>query len=248
MNEDLKLWNEASSEFVTKVKAKRSLTPQLIQPELLEILKDLQSKSILDAGCGEGMFANFLTNHGAIVTGIDGSESMIQFARKKYPNMKLAVVDLMGDLPFAAETFDAVVSIFVVMSLSDLDNFLAESYRVLKKGGKLVICTFHPAFNYPTMKLHRGIVGKLLNKKVIGIVDDYFKKTTIRKDDAASKPWPYYHRTLAEYTRAILKSGFVIKGMHEPHNLPQEYLKQHPEHEYATRLPRLIIFDLEKNT
>lgn len=246
MNDDLKRWDEEVEEWSRITQNKRTLAPELLKKELPEILGDIHNRSVLDAGCGDGYFAQVLTELSATVTAVDGSPNMIAQAKKLHPELNFGVADLTQPLEFPSDTFDFVICLFVVMSIADIEILISESFRVLKNGGRLVICTFHPAFNFPTLKLHRNFFAKLNKGKVMGIVRDYFQKTTTRQDDEAGKPWPYYHRTISEYTRTFINAGFRIRGIHEPHKLSQEYLKLHPKHEYATRLPRFMIFDLQK--
>lgn len=54
---------------------------------VVEFMRDqgleLDGKTILDACCGTGMLAKLLTDAGANVIGIDGSEQMLSYARKR---------------------------------------------------------------------------------------------------------------------------------------------------------------------
>jgi hypothetical protein len=106
----------------------------------------------------------------------------------------------------------------------------------------------HPAFSNPVMILYKSLLDKLLFRKPKGLAENYY----IGKQDY--RPWdkgstwkiPYYARTLEQYSEEFSKAAFVIESMHEPHELPQDYLKHYPKLEYATRLPRFIFFKLIK--
>lgn len=246
MNEDLIRWNEEADDWINTVNSSRTLAPELLKPIWPRLLHDISGKKILDAGCGEGKFIPEFLKAGAEVTGLDGSENLIAAAKSKYPRIKFVVGDLLAPMPFAERSFDNVFSMFVLMSLSQIDTFLTEAFRILTPGGRLTVCVFHPSFNFPTMRLYRSIFSKLTNGPVRGLATNYFQKTKFRKDDQGRKPWPFYHRTMEEYMDAFINAGFQLKKLYEPHELDQEYLKLHPKHEYATRLPRFIIFDLHK--
>lgn len=91
---------------------------------------------ILDAGCGTGRLFPLLMSNGAMVEGIDISEGMVRKAREAYSSVPIAVGDLTA-LPHTDGTFDAVVSWYSTIHLSDdqLALGVAEMRRVLRPGG-----------------------------------------------------------------------------------------------------------------
>lgn len=81
------------------------------------------------------------------ITGIDISEGMLELGRKKIEKEELEdKIQLhLGDsetINFAENTFDAVMVAFGVRNFENLENGLAEMFRVLKPGGRLVILEF----------------------------------------------------------------------------------------------------------
>jgi ubiquinone/menaquinone biosynthesis C-methylase UbiE len=180
--------------------------------------------------------------------GTDGSEKMVALAKTNHPNLSFRQLDLLEPLPYDSNSFDVALSILVLMSLSDIQTFLKESFRVLKNDGVLLVCVRHPAFSNPVMVLYKTILDKLLFRKPHGIVEDYYLgKQDYRSWDKGSM-WkiPYYPRTLQQYSVEFKKAGFAIDSMFEPNELPSDYLAQYPKLEYATRLPRFIFFKLIK--
>lgn len=91
---------------------------------------------ILDAGCGECYYSSGLKQYYAekakelFVAGVDISKDALEYASKRKSGIPLAVASLF-DLPFADESFDAVLNIFS----PEADD---EFYRVLKTGGYLI--------------------------------------------------------------------------------------------------------------
>jgi len=73
---------------------------------------------------------------GATAVGVDFSEPMAALAKSHYPAAAIAVGDA-ERLPFAAETFDAVVTNFGLLHLGHPELALAEAYRVLRAGGRI---------------------------------------------------------------------------------------------------------------
>jgi ubiquinone/menaquinone biosynthesis C-methylase UbiE len=111
-------------------------------PVVKDLLGDVKGKSVLDYGCGTGTFSRFLQSNGAIVTGVDVSENMIEVAKKGCSDTISYYSILSGDLDFLADNkFDLVVSNFVlctVPSRQEISIILDQIYRVLKQTGRFV--------------------------------------------------------------------------------------------------------------
>jgi ubiquinone/menaquinone biosynthesis C-methylase UbiE len=105
--------------------------------------------SVLDVGCGTGevtILAKMSAKNGKVY-GIDPAPEMITVARKKAARKKLDVdfrIGLIESLPFPDATIDVVTSSLMMHHLpEDLKvRGLAEIYRVLKPGGRLLIADF----------------------------------------------------------------------------------------------------------
>jgi len=79
-------------------------------------------------------------------------------------------------LPFTDSSFDAVVSGFFMRNVIDLQKALQEQYRVLKKGGRIVVLdTTRPKKNLlsPFIWLHMHVVIPLLGRILTGSSDAY---------------------------------------------------------------------------
>ena len=53
------------------------------RPAMLALLGDVSGQRVLDIGCGAGQLSETLAAHGATVSGIDVSPSMIEIARRR---------------------------------------------------------------------------------------------------------------------------------------------------------------------
>jgi len=99
-------------------------------------------ETILDLAAGTGSSSAALARSGAKVIAADFSAGMIEIGRRKHP--KLEFVEADGtDLPFGDNTFDAVTISFGLRNIVDPKRALSEMFRVLKPGGRLVVCEFN---------------------------------------------------------------------------------------------------------
>ena len=100
----------------------------------------------LDAGCGTGTASVLATTRGAIVTGIDAAEGLIDFVRKALPDGSFRVGDIQS-FDFQDESFDVVFAANSVQYAEDPVATLREFKRVCKKGGTVVAGLFGPPEN-----------------------------------------------------------------------------------------------------
>jgi ubiquinone/menaquinone biosynthesis C-methylase UbiE len=110
-----------------------------IEKEVIaELLTAIPKEKMLDLGCGTGHWTEFLIKKGFQLTGVDISESMLNIAKDK----NLAADFLWANsenLPFEDESFNSIVSITMLEFVENLDKVIQEIYRVLKRGGSMVI-------------------------------------------------------------------------------------------------------------
>lgn len=141
-------------------------------------LKALQPRLILDVATGTGDFAfeaiKILKPEKVI--GVDISDGMLEVARKKIKDRNLGGIFSvqMGDsegLHFDDNHFDAVTVAFGVRNYENLEKGLADMYRVLKPGGKIVILEFSKPRKFPIKQGYNfyfnhitPLFGKLFSK------------------------------------------------------------------------------------
>lgn len=103
---------------------------------------------VLDAGCGIGGSSMYMAQKtGARIVGISLSKKQIQtatvFSETKQLNkqVEFQVMDY-TQTNFPDESFDVVWAIESVCHAENKNDFIKEAYRVLKKGGRLIISDF----------------------------------------------------------------------------------------------------------
>jgi ubiquinone/menaquinone biosynthesis C-methylase UbiE len=102
---------------------------------LANFLADLDGNTVLDVGTGTGRAALALARRGLRVTGVDASAQMLDIARARAQSEQARVTFRQGDahaLEFADRSFDAAVSLRVLMHTPDWRQCLGELCRVAR--------------------------------------------------------------------------------------------------------------------
>lgn len=95
----------------------------------------------LDVGCGAGMAAALSAARGAVVSGIDAAEALLEIARERTPAGDFRQGDIEA-LPFDDGSFDLVTGFNAFQYAGDAAQALREAGRVAKPGGMVVIMTW----------------------------------------------------------------------------------------------------------
>ncbi|MFN2123646.1 MAG: methyltransferase domain-containing protein [Candidatus Promineifilaceae bacterium] len=93
--------------------------------------------SVLDIGCGSGMFCEMAAKRGARVSGLDASESLLAIARERVKDGDFRTGEL-EELPYADRTFDVVVGFSSFQFATNPANALREASRVSRTGAVVI--------------------------------------------------------------------------------------------------------------
>jgi ubiquinone/menaquinone biosynthesis C-methylase UbiE len=100
---------------------------------------------VLEIGAGTGVHgAHMLSRHDLSYTGIDLSPEMIDLAKVRLGDRADLLTSPAEELPFPDGSFDAVFCCAVIHHLSDKAKGVSEMVRVVKPGGKVVMCEPNP--------------------------------------------------------------------------------------------------------
>ncbi|MBD3107941.1 methyltransferase domain-containing protein [Bacillus sp. AGMB 02131] len=153
--------------------------------ELVDLLAPVAGERILDLGCGTGDLAKRLTELEVEVVGVDQSESMVQQAKAKYPEIAFEVQDA-TKLPYDNE-FDAVFSNAVLHWVKEPEQALAGIYRSLKPGGRFV-AEFGGKDNV------QAIISAIISQL----------------PEFAANQFPWYYPSIGEYATLMETAGFRV--------------------------------------
>ncbi|HEX5940877.1 MAG TPA: ubiquinone/menaquinone biosynthesis methyltransferase [Anaerolineales bacterium] len=144
--------------------------------QVIQLARLRPHASLLDLGTGTGDLAREALSQfpQARVIAADFTLEMMRVGQKRGP-LEFSSADALR-LPFTDSSFDAVVSGFLMRNVIDLQKALQEQYRVLKKGGRIVVLdTTRPKKNLlsPFIWLHMHVVIPLLGRILTGSSDAY---------------------------------------------------------------------------
>jgi ubiquinone/menaquinone biosynthesis C-methylase UbiE len=167
---------------------------ELEEPEVDRALGEVEGLDVLDVGAGTGRHAIRLAERGAHVTAVDFSEQMLEKARQKpgADRVRWLVHDVARPLPFAASTFDRVISALVLehIPVAELRSFFGELKRVAREDGVVLVTAMHPAM--------------------------FLKGVSANFRDESGEVRPRSHvATLSDYVMGAIDAGLVIVALTE---------------------------------
>lgn len=127
------LWGRSPRDWATIQES----TGQAGYDYALQQLQLTAGTTLLDIGCGSGIFCSGAANAGAVVTGIDATPELIKEAQQRAPQVQFLTGD-MEQLPFEDAAFDVVTGFNAFQYAASVPHAFAEAHRVLKPGGRLV--------------------------------------------------------------------------------------------------------------
>ena len=122
---------------------------------LIDMANMVRGRSVLEIGCGTGMFTRKISKKKADLAAIDISHDLLRKAKQEVDLSEVEFIQSdIEQMPFGDMTFDAVVGICVLHHLN-MDAILPEVRRVLKKGGRIVFC--EPNMMNPQLLIQKNV-------------------------------------------------------------------------------------------
>jgi ubiquinone/menaquinone biosynthesis C-methylase UbiE len=178
---------------------------------------DVDGKQVLEVSCGHGGGASYLvrTLRPSSYTGLDFNADGIAFCRRRH---NLPALDFVhGDaesLPFADQSFDAVINVEASHAYPRLPRFLAEVVRVLRPGGHFLYADFRDRKDFPDWEAAlvdtpiRQVSKRVINAEVLRALE----KNSQRSLDLIGRVLPAFLRPFGRWFAGV-PGGWVYRDI-----------------------------------
>jgi SAM-dependent methyltransferase len=180
-----------------------------------------QGTSVLDIGCGAGIFCGMAARLGAKVGGIDAAQSLIAIANERVPDGDFRTGE-MEALPYADQMFDLVTGFSSFQFAANPVNALKEAGRVSRTGTVVIAVFGKPEENESSAYI--SAMGSLLPPPLPGAPGPYALSAEGALEAMALNagmtpgvvatvecPWDYPDEKTA--LRGLLSSGPAIRAI-----------------------------------
>lgn len=242
-------WSRVSGWYDALLSENHTYQSEIIAPRLLRLVGEIRNKKVLDLACGQGYFTRLLKTAGADVVGSDVSTTLIKRARELSPEITFTVASA-EKLPYDSAEFDTITSVLAFQNIEPVPAVFKECFRVLKKGGQLVLVINHPTFRVPQYsdwifdekkKTQERTVWKYLSEIKIKIAMNPSKQT--KSFETIS-----FHRPLQYWFKAGEKAGFVVTRLEEweSHKQSQQGPRKDAEDKARKEIPIFMALVFKK--
>ncbi|OGG29530.1 hypothetical protein A2971_02495 [Candidatus Gottesmanbacteria bacterium RIFCSPLOWO2_01_FULL_46_21] len=129
---------EDSEKFVNEYLKESALYEEYFCTITETIRKYKKPQSLLDIGCGVGIFLQKVKEAGWNGVGVDISKTAVGYATSHGLNVQLGKIE---DLEFKPKSFDVITLFQTIEHLEGPLNTLSKLYSLLRKGGLLILTT-----------------------------------------------------------------------------------------------------------
>ena len=167
-------YNSYSEEEYYKMDVSRG---KIFTKYLKKISKIVDGNRLLDIGCGDGFFMEIASYYGFNVTGVEISDKPIDIAKKIRPNISQKIYKkTLKEASFPDNYFDIITLWDVFYYFEAPCDEIQEIYRILKKGGLIVIKIKNASVHLFLYKFKK-IFGLIIRKPYIFFPFNYTPKT-----------------------------------------------------------------------
>lgn len=138
-----------SQEWINSVENEKGLIrDKEIYPTLQKWAKEINPKTIVEIGSGQGICSEKIQSSNSYYIGIEPSVFLTERAKELYnSNKREFLIGSAYSLPIENSAVDAVFSVNVWFHLEDLATASKEMARILKKSGNFLIITANPSLD-----------------------------------------------------------------------------------------------------
>ncbi|MDO8873697.1 MAG: class I SAM-dependent methyltransferase [Methanoregula sp.] len=162
----------------------------------------VEGDTILDVGCGIGIFASRIAKKAKKVVAVDILESSIEIAQDFYgaDNIDFLAGDLFT-LNLPGKSFDCILFLETIEHVDSPGKFLKEFHRLLKPNGYLILSTPN-AHSYANILHHLLFFNYRFAKKIANCIDNEERNTGTQNDHI-------YNWDFTTLYRLLNRNGFT---------------------------------------
>jgi ubiquinone/menaquinone biosynthesis C-methylase UbiE len=229
------VYDKIAEEYAARVDTKAH-NAYLERPATLSLLPDVRGQHVLDAGCGPGVYTEWLVEHGAQVIALDGNSKMVKLAQQRLgKKAEILQANLEAPLDFLQDrSFDVVVCPLVLDYIQDWEAIFKEFHRLLRPGGHLVFSIGHPFEEYEIRRQ----------------TSNYFDLEQVEytwRGFGITVNMPSYRRPLGKMINPLLVAGFRLERILEPQPLEQFKQADPEDYDKVMKTPSFICFRAVKD-
>jgi SAM-dependent methyltransferase len=223
-------------------------------PTMKNLVGNVQSKDVIDLGCGMGWFCRWAREEGAkSVLGTDISNNMLgkaqSFDEPISPKTNQGVISYeykdLETIALPTEVYDIVYSSLAFHYLPSVDTLFVSIFKSLRPGGRFVFSIEHPIMTAPHGLAFDGAYKRDERGDVFWPLNSYSNEGLRETQWLGSKGVRKYHRTVETYLNAMIRSGFVLSAVRESWD-GMNRSPQLIEEDWGGHRPFLLIVAAEK--
>ncbi len=226
----------AESFHQARIEGGKFFNESIEKPAILRLLADIRAgASVLDIGCGTGIYCRELAKRGMRVTAVDVSQGMLDIAKIYCQGLDIEFMHAsFEDADFLGRRFEVVLGSFMLGYFADLAGAFSKMHSLLERGGALVASMVHPIRMNAESHDHKAYT-----------IENYFGEgefqTVILRGE---RPIPQPKRTISDVVEAAFSAGLLVDRLLEPK--PQEELGDPVRYDFYSRCPSVLALRLRE--
>ena len=225
--ETRRIWDQNAAFWDGSMRDGNAFQNRLIAPACERLLALQAGETVLEIGCGNGVFARRMAPAGVHIIATDFSAQLLELARARTTeyseNIEYRLVDATSEeqiLALGPQRFDAAVCNQAIMDMTEIDPLMRGIRQVVKPGGRFVFSLCHPCFNHSGISLSAEetvINGEITTHYTVKVAS-YLSYSPQKGVAIAGQPVAqyYFDRPLHVLFNACFRAGLVLDGLEEP--------------------------------
>lgn len=190
----------------------------VVLPGVLRLLNLHPYSSVLDLGCGQGVFGRAVGTE-IDYMGVDLASSLVSFAQKNDQSKKHSykVANIAKELILEKKDFDVAVCLLALQNVDVPSVVIANAAKYLKDGGRLMLVINHPCFRIPRQSAW-GIDEKqnVQYRRVSSYMSEMKIPVAAHPSQGEKSPVTWsMHFSITDLSDYLAQAGFVIERIEE---------------------------------